>query len=151
VTVFPEINRDSSCLLLPILLYSIFYGYERPLMNEFSPVTSLEPLPQHLGIVCPIANESQTIERFVTEVLAQCTGFEKVSFFAVLDKVDRDGTREILDEMAKHEARLRPVWAPENRCATDAYVKGYRVALDAGCDWILEIGPRNFYSVKVEG
>ncbi len=27
----------------------------------------------------------------------------------------------------------------ENRCVVDAYVRGYREALAAGCDWILEI------------
>ncbi|MDD5350350.1 MAG: glycosyltransferase [Chthoniobacteraceae bacterium] len=99
----------------------------------------LDPLPRHLGIVCPMANELQTAERFVTEVLARCGGFEKVSFFAVLDNVSRDGTRALLDKLAASEPRLQPIWAPENRCVVDAYVRGYRAALDAGCDWILEI------------
>jgi len=86
-----------------------------------------------------MANELQTAERFVTEVLAQCGGFEKVSFFPVLDNVSSDGTRALLDKLALSEPRLQPVWAPENRCVVDAYVRGYRAALEAGSDWILEI------------
>jgi dolichol-phosphate mannosyltransferase len=86
-----------------------------------------------------MANEIQSAEKFIAEVLAQCTGFEKISFFAVLDNVSRDGTRALLDNVAKGEPRLCPIWAPENRCVVDAYVRGYRAALEAGCDWILEI------------
>src|SRR5262249_23600817 len=47
--------------------------------------------------------------------------------------------RAILDQMAQKESRLHVVWAPEDRCAVDAYVRGYKEALAAGCDWILEI------------
>ncbi|MEI6350289.1 MAG: glycosyltransferase [Verrucomicrobiota bacterium] len=93
----------------------------------------------HLGIVCPMANEVETAKSFVIEVLAQCGGFKKVSFFCVLDNVSRDGTRALLDELALHEPRLRPLWIPENRSVVDAYVNGFRAALAANCDWILEI------------
>ena len=41
--------------------------------------------------------------------------------------------------MEQAEPRLRVVWAPENQCVVDAYVRGYREALIAGVDWILEI------------
>jgi dolichol-phosphate mannosyltransferase len=94
-----------------------------------------------LGIVCPMANESDTAVAFVKEVLDTCSSyhFKSVKFFAVLDSVSRDGTRNILDEMAKDERRLQVVWSPENRNVVDAYTRGYREALNAGSDWILEI------------
>ena len=31
------------------------------------------------------------------------------------------------------------VWAPENRCVVDAYFRGYREAVAAGAEWILEM------------
>src|SRR5215217_8050474 len=94
-----------------------------------------------LGVVCPMANEEESAERFVREVLAQCTprGFRSVRFFAVLDKVSRDRTRELLEAAGRERPELVVVWAPENRSVVDAYVRGYREALAAGCDWILEI------------
>lgn len=94
-----------------------------------------------LGVVCPMANERDVAVRFVTEVLGECSkpGFKSVEFFAVLDRVSKDGTLDALREFASAEPRLRVVWAPENRGVVDAYVRGYRAALDAGCDWILEI------------
>jgi len=94
-----------------------------------------------LGIVCPMANESDTAVAFVNEVLETCNRheFKAVKFFAVLDKVSKDGTRNILEDLAREEPRLKVVWAPENRNVVDAYTRGYREALAAGCDWILEI------------
>ncbi len=93
------------------------------------------------GVVCPMANESESAVRFVNEVLAQCEAqdFKSVKFFAVLDRASRDKTLDLLLELAKDEQQLHVVWAPENRGIVDAYVRGYREALEAGCDWILEI------------
>jgi len=99
-----------------------------------------EPLSQiRLGIACPMANEGSDGTRFVTEVLRFCEGFRDVQFFAVLDKATKDNSVELLRELEAREPRLRVVWAPENRNVVDAYFRGYREALAAGCDWILEI------------
>lgn len=94
-----------------------------------------------LGVVCPMANERDTAERFVREVLAAAEPFrfKSVTFFAVLDRVSRDGTLDLLRELEARLPHLRVVWAPENRCVVDAYLRGYREALDTGCDWVLEI------------
>ena len=40
------------------------------------------------------------------------------------------------------DSRLKIVTPPENRNVVDAYLLGYREALAAGCDWILEIDAR---------
>jgi dolichol-phosphate mannosyltransferase len=97
-----------------------------------------------LGIVCPMANEGTDAPRFVEAVLRQCEGFrqtqfKEVQFFAILDHATKDNTLELLRELATREPRLTVVWAPENRCVVDAYIRGYREALAAGHDWILEI------------
>jgi dolichol-phosphate mannosyltransferase len=94
-----------------------------------------------LGIVTPMANEARTALRFVDAVLAECApyGFDSVTIFTVLDRASRDETRTLLESHALSRPELRVVWAPETRGVADAYVRGYREALDAGCDWILEI------------
>ena len=95
----------------------------------------------HLGVVTPMANEAATAVAFVDRVLAACAGFPlaAVTLFVIVDSVSRDETRALLDAHAVECPDLRVVWAPENRGVADAYVRGYREALDAGCDWILEI------------
>lgn len=92
-----------------------------------------------LGIVCPMANEGVQGSRFVGEVLKQCREFQDVGFFAVLDNATKDNSLALLQELARNEPRLKIVWAPENKCVVDAYVRGYREALASGADWILEI------------
>lgn len=94
-----------------------------------------------LGIVCPMANEEMSAVPFVNAVLEQCLsrGFKSINFFVVLDRVSRDKTRGLLDELARERPELQVVWSPENRSVVDAYVRGYREAFNAGCDWILEI------------
>jgi dolichol-phosphate mannosyltransferase len=92
-----------------------------------------------LGIVCPMANERPTAVEFVNAVLEQCRGFKSVTFFAVLDNACTDGTFDLLKVLQNKSPQLKVIWAPEDRCVVDAYVRGYREALNAGCDWILEI------------
>lgn len=94
-----------------------------------------------LAVVCPVANESATIIRFVRAVLEECNkaGFQSVRFFAVLDHVSKDNSLDLLRQLAVEEPQLEVVWAPENRCVADAYTRGYREALNSGCDWILEM------------
>ena len=86
-----------------------------------------------------MANESGSAVEFVKQVLAQCANFKSVELFVVLDGVSKDNTLELLQSYAQSEKRLKPVWAPENRCVVDAYKRGYREAIESGADWILEI------------
>jgi dolichol-phosphate mannosyltransferase len=86
-----------------------------------------------------MASEEATAEEFVMAVLAQSQLVERVSFFVVLDNACKDRTREVLGRLALTDSRLLVVWAPENRSVVDAYLRGYREALAAECDWILEI------------
>lgn len=94
-----------------------------------------------VGVVCPMANERDTAVPFAEEVLETCApfGFESVTFYAVLDRVSKDDTLELLRGLEERRGDVRVVWAPENRGIVDAYLRGYREALDAGCDWVLEI------------
>ena len=93
----------------------------------------------NLGIVCPMANEGDQATAFCQGVLKNCSGFQKVTFFAVFDRVTKDESLDRMRELERGEPRLSVVWAPENRCVVDAYMRGFKEALAAGCDWILEI------------
>jgi dolichol-phosphate mannosyltransferase len=86
-----------------------------------------------------MANEKDTAIPFVKKVLAELAPFGEARFLAILDKVSRDGTIDLLREFAESEPRLIVVWAPENRGVVDAYLRGYREALSTGFEWVLEI------------
>lgn len=93
----------------------------------------------HLAIVTPMANEGEDGVRFVKAALAQTGSFGRVTLFTILDRATKDNSLELLREYAKEDPRLQVVYAPENRGLVDAYIRGYREALNAGADWILEI------------
>jgi dolichol-phosphate mannosyltransferase len=92
-----------------------------------------------LGIVCPMANEEKSACRLVAQVLEETQEFGEVRFYAILDRASRDKTRESLDELAASEKRLTVVWTPESRNVVDAYTSGYREAIAAGHDYVLEM------------
>jgi len=99
---------------------------------------SAETLPgPRLGIVTPLANEEATVDEFLTRALRQLGPDDLI--FCVLDKASKDGTRARIEARSSQDPRIRLVWAPENRCVVDAYFRGYRDALGAGCKWILEM------------
>lgn len=95
----------------------------------------------NLGIVCPMANEQDTAEPFILDVFSTCRhfNFNSVKFYAILDNACTDRTIDIVREMSKREDALQFVYAPENKCVVDAYIRGYHEALSIGSNWILEI------------
>jgi dolichol-phosphate mannosyltransferase len=86
-----------------------------------------------------MANEGDKAVAFCQDVLQHCSGFQKVTFFAVFDRVNKDSSLDRMRELERSEPQLHVVWAPENRCVVDAYMRGFKEALAAGSDWILEI------------
>ena len=88
-----------------------------------------------------MANEEATATEFIDQVLERCdeAGFGSIQFFVVIDRASRDQTLDLVQAHSAKQPRLRVIWAPENRGVVDAYVRGYREAIAAGSDWILEI------------
>ncbi|RJQ78761.1 MAG: glycosyltransferase [Desulfobacteraceae bacterium] len=88
-----------------------------------------------------MANEITTAEKFIKDVLATCSSynFYAVKIFVVVDKVSTDGTIGLLNILSETISELEIVYAPENTCVVDAYIRGYKEALKFNCDWILEI------------
>jgi dolichol-phosphate mannosyltransferase len=89
------------------------------------------------GVVIPLANEEATVEQLLQRVLAQLGPLDRI--FCVLDGKSKDRTMALVRGVSSLDPRVEAVWAPENRCVVDAYFRGFREALAAGCDWILEM------------
>jgi dolichol-phosphate mannosyltransferase len=90
-----------------------------------------------LAVVTPLANEADTVRDQVRRVLVHLEPQDR--WYGITDGACRDGTDRILQDLAREDPRVVPIHAPENRCVVDAYVRGYREALDRGHDWILEM------------
>lgn len=89
---------------------------------------------KRFAVVIPLANESDTFAEF-SNLLIEV--FDRVksdnSFlgtaYLVVDKVSKDNTMQLCEELNKRDSRFIPVWAPENRNVVDAYIRGYKEAL----------------------
>jgi dolichol-phosphate mannosyltransferase len=96
------------------------------------------PVPHpKLGVIIPLANEEATVGQLLQRVLAQLGPLDRI--FCVLDGKSRDRTMVLVRGVSSLDPRVVAVWAPENRCVVDAYFRGFREALAARCDWILEM------------
>ena len=104
---------------------------------NLSGVTTCASSQPRLGVVTPLANEQKTIDELLPRILAQLTSEDRI--FCVVDRASTDSTRAKVEQAAATDPRVVCVWAPQNRCVVDAYFRGYREALAAGCRWILEM------------
>ena len=79
-----------------------------------------------VGVVTALANERACISDFMDEVSQYLEVSDR--WYCVSDDVSKDGTREIVEGRSKADARVVYVWAPQNRCLSDAFFAGYTAA-----------------------
>ena len=91
------------------------------------------------AIVVPLANEEMEFHPFVSELKKVLDRLEVGTVYFVLDKVSKDRTLSLCEELSEEDRRFITVWAPENRHLVDAYIRGYKVALENGHDIIMEM------------
>jgi dolichol-phosphate mannosyltransferase len=104
---------------------------------DTSSLARKNPGRPRLGVVVPLANEEGTIDELLDRLLPKTEPNDII--FCVLDRTSQDSTRQRVETRAATDSRIALIWAPENRCVVDAYFRGYKEALAAGCDWILEM------------
>ncbi len=86
-------------------------------------------------VVVPTYNERDNIERLVADILAQDEGIEVL----VVDDDSPDGTGEIVDRMVAGNPRLHALHRPGKLGLGSAYCDGFRLALDKGAEYIVEM------------
>lgn len=91
------------------------------------------------ALVIPMANEEAEFEVFTDALRTMLDRLESGVVYFVVDKVSKDRTLELCQELGLRDARIRTVWAPENRNVVDAYLRGYREAYANGHDIIIEM------------
>ena len=61
------------------------------------------------------------------------------NIYFIIDNASKDKTLELIQQLSSRDPRYVTVWAPENRNVVDAYIRGLRVAYEAGHDIIIEM------------
>lgn len=88
-------------------------------------------------IVMPVANEEDTMEQILDEILAlPC---DNLHIYPVIDSYSRDRTEEIIRKKAAENARVKCIFYKESRGVISCYLEGFRQALADGAEQILEM------------
>ncbi|HEU4980091.1 MAG TPA: polyprenol monophosphomannose synthase [Solirubrobacterales bacterium] len=87
-------------------------------------------------VVLPTYNEAENLERIVGAVLEQLPATGKI---LVVDDKSPDGTGEIADRLAAANERIRVLHRERKEGLGPAYLAGFRIALDAGAERIIEM------------
>lgn len=91
------------------------------------------------AVCIPVANEEEGFADFVArlkEVLDENPGG---SVYLVVDNASKDATPQLCEALEKEDPRFHYVWAPENRNVVDAYLRGFKEAVAAEPDYIVEM------------
>ena len=89
--------------------------------------------------IVPMANEAEDFDKFVGVLKTVLDRIGSGKFYFVIDKATKDNTLELSRQLSADDPRFVTVWAPENRNVVDAYLKGLRVAYEAGHELIIEM------------
>jgi len=86
-------------------------------------------------VVIPTYNERDNIERLAVEILSQGEGIH----ILIVDDNSPDGTGELADRMAAGNGRIHLLHRSGKLGLGSAYREGFRIALDMGADYIVEM------------
>jgi len=86
-------------------------------------------------VIVPTYNERQNVAELVPRVLDQDPGIEML----VVDDGSPDGTGEYLDGIAAKDGRVHVMHRPSKMGLGSAYVQGFRAALAAGAELIVQM------------
>jgi dolichol-phosphate mannosyltransferase len=91
------------------------------------------------AVITPMANEAPDFDPFIAMLSSVLDRIGSGNVYLVVDKVSKDNTRQLCEELSARDPRYVTVWAPENRNVVDAYVRGLRAAYEAGHELIIEM------------
>jgi dolichol-phosphate mannosyltransferase len=100
-------------------------------------------MPSHrivdFAIVIPMANEEKEFKAFIDALIRTLDHLECGKVFMVVDTVSTDRTFDLCNDLSSLDQRFITVWAPENNNVVDAYIRGYKEALNGGAEVIIEM------------
>jgi dolichol-phosphate mannosyltransferase len=86
-----------------------------------------------------MANEEEDFRPFIDMLNFVIKELNPGNIYFIIDKASKDRTLELCQQLSAEDPRYVTVWAPENKNVVDAYIKGLRVAYEAGHEIIIEM------------
>lgn len=88
-------------------------------------------------IVMPVANEEETMEKILDEILA--LPYDNLYIYLVIDSYSRDRTEEIIRRKESQNEKVKCIFYKESQGVISCYLEGFRRALADGAERILEM------------
>lgn len=95
--------------------------------------------PDNWAVVIPLANEEKEMPELAAALCAVMDDMRGGRIYLVVDKVSVDRTLQCCEELSASDPRFVTCWTPSNRSIVDAYVSGFRIALAAGHEIVIEM------------
>lgn len=95
--------------------------------------------PDNWAIVVPLANEEAELPEFVTALQSVMDSIGGGTVYLIVDEVSKDRTLECCRELETRDPRFITKWIPHNRNVVDAYINGFKEALNDGHEIIIEM------------
>lgn len=99
----------------------------------------MKSYPDNWAAIIPMANEEADFAPLIAQLITEMDHLEGGSIYFIVDGVSKDKTLELCREIESNDSRFHTIWAPENRNVVDAYLRGFREALDRGYEIIIEM------------
>lgn len=91
------------------------------------------------AIVIPMANEEKDFIPFTDVLTSVINALQPGKVYFIIDKISMDDTLQLCQELSDKDSRFCTIWAPDSKNVVDAYLKGLRVAYEAGHEIIIEM------------
>ena len=91
------------------------------------------------AIIIPMANEEDNFLIFINSLKQELEKLDSGTVYFIIDKVSKDGTLNLCNDLSKNDSRFITIWAPENKNVVDAYIRGYKEAIRSGVNVIIEM------------
>ncbi len=93
----------------------------------------------NFALVVPMANEGPDFAPFIKEMTAILDKLACGTVYFVVDKASQDNTLDLCQALSAQDSRFVTLWTPNNKHVVDAYMAGYRAALNQGHEFIIEM------------
>lgn len=88
-------------------------------------------------IVMPVANEEETMEKILDEILA--LPYDNLYIYPVIDSYSKDRTEEIIRRKEAENEKVKCIFYKESKGVISCYLEGFRRALADGAERVLEM------------
>jgi dolichol-phosphate mannosyltransferase len=93
----------------------------------------------NFAIIIPMANEEVEFNTFINVLIKVLDKLDCGKVYLIVDNASKDNTKHLCEKLSQNDSRFEMVWSPENKNVVDAYIKGYKVALENKHDIIIEM------------